>query len=139
MVRVGSRIQKGLLIFLAAVGASAAQQCPADDCAAVTLSADEREILTRIVKRDEYLRKLADAQKGLSALNTVLKIVTPGPVKLTFAWNQGAIEGWRTANKNLARIGQAVSCEDIVSAQALDKYEACFWDNLWKARGCEAL
>ena len=108
-----------------------------EKCGKVTLSVEEREILVRILKRDDFMVALAKAEKGLATLNTVLKIAAPGPISLVFSWNQGTIKGWRIANKKLDEIGRLVSCDDIALAQTLDKYESCFWENLSKARGCE--
>ena len=108
-----------------------------DECNTVALSADEKEILSGIMKKDDFLKKLSAEQKALSSLNSVLKLAAKGPVTLALSWNKATIDGWRIANKNLVTLNKALTCEQIAVASTLDKYVDCFWTNLSKARGCD--
>jgi hypothetical protein len=58
--------------------------------------------------------ELAKANAGLSSLNTVLSIATPGPLKLTYKWQQATFEGWRKSNKALEAVGKQRICDELM-------------------------
>lgn len=107
--------------------------------AEVTLTEDEIKFLKQILLKDKLLKELPKAQSDLAALNKVLSWTTPGPLKLVFKWNQGAIAGWRKANDALARIGKISICQEIDGKIVEPTKNVEFFEQLAIARGCDDL
>ena len=100
------------------------------------LTEEEAKFVRSILQRDELLRSLPKAQKGLDALNTLLAAVPAGPIKLALTWNQTAIKTWRVANKKLDKIGKATICDEIQLRTEGGTKNVKFFEQLSKSRGC---
>jgi hypothetical protein len=59
------------------------QVIAADNTLIVELSHDEALLLKNVAGKDQFLRRLTETQKGLSALNAMISEAT-GPVSLAF-------------------------------------------------------
>jgi hypothetical protein len=114
--------------------AASAQQVEAD------LSADEVKLIRGIYARDQFIRDMSKGVELLSKLNTLASLATPpSPAKLVLQWNSGLLKGWRTANGNLAKIGQATACTELVVAADSSVGAKDFFEKLAEARGCNDL
>ena len=102
------------------------------------LTEDQVQKVKAIFASDELLSGLVKAQAGLNALNELLKIVTPGPAKLSLQWNQARIDAWKKINGKLAEINKRATC-DAIALETLDAtdpgYE--FFRKLSEERGCD--
>ncbi|RWB35802.1 MAG: hypothetical protein EOQ41_03045 [Mesorhizobium sp.] len=104
------------------------------------LTEDGVKLLRRIANKDKYMGEMAKSVDGLAALNTLLsRVAPPGPAKLVLTWNKGIIAGWRSANSNLAKIGQATTCQDLILYLDNDPADKDFFSQLSEARGCNDL
>lgn len=105
----------------------------------LNLDFNEEEVVTlkSIIQRDALLKGLVEAQQGLSALNSILKIVTPGPAKIVLQWNTGLFIGWAKANSKLGAIIKETICQDLTLAIAENTKNSAFFERLRLVRGCD--
>lgn len=100
------------------------------------LTADETAALKRIVTADEYLQDMSNAALGLSALNTVLGFVVPGPTKIAIKWNSYALGAWKKLNEGLAVVAKSETCKDLDLLIIEDSPAKELFERLSIARGC---
>ena len=79
---------------------------------------------------------LAQTSEAAEVLGWVLKLTALGPVKLAVQWNQALIRGWRKANGALEGISNGDTC-DAITAHDVSTKAHTFFNELYKARGCE--
>jgi hypothetical protein len=110
----------------------------ADELRRYNISTEGIKLLQRIASRDELIRDLPKGLTAFSALNKIFSRV-PGPTELIVKWNDGLIEGWKTANKHLAVIGRSATCLDLTVYLDGDPPDAKFFKDVSKIRGCDQL
>jgi hypothetical protein len=107
-----------------------------DDGKQTTLELDDVAFVQKLAKQDEFIRKLSASADGLDALGKVLDLVATGPTKLVVQWDQALIRGWRQANKAIDVLNKHQICDEITE-HSLDTKALQYFDELYKARGCD--
>jgi hypothetical protein len=127
-----------LLLGSAAFVFSLSRPLYAQETKEYNLTVDGVKLLQRIASKDQLIRDLPKGVAAFAALNQLFSKV-PGPTKLVVKWNEGLIEGWKTANKHLATIGKSATCLDLTVYIDGDPADAQFFKDLSKIRGCDDL
>ena len=114
------------VLLALAIGLSVALCCQQATAKEFNVTAEGVKLLKHIANKDKFVQDLPKGVNTLSAINTALNMVTPGPVKIVITWNKGLIAGWKAANKNLIAIGKHVTCLDLTTISQTSRQTRSF-------------
>jgi hypothetical protein len=102
----------------------------------IQLTEDVRRRLRRLLFADEFLAGLIKAAAGFDFFFEAVGPGARGPT--LFEWDKAATDAWREVNKELEKVNQLVTCNELKSLTETNKSTDMF-QSIADGRGCSAI
>jgi len=103
----------------------------------IQLSDDGRRRFRRLLTADQFLAGLVKAAAGVDFF---IEAVGPGARGPTlFEWDTTAIDAWWQVNKDLEKVNQQITCNELKSLTQTSKSAEDVFQSIADARGCGAV
>jgi hypothetical protein len=103
----------------------------------IQLTEDVRRRLRRLLFADEFLAGLIKAAAGFDFFFEAVGPGARGPT--LFEWDKTAIDAWREVNKELEKVNQQVTCNELKSLTETNQGAENMFQSIADGRGCSAI